>query len=87
MCRRLESYLPLYITHENCNKVKDMFQGISRSLQNVISKTPQEDEEVTQIISKEFCQKKPCKLALLGKFLQFLFFILPCKITPKCFKW
>lgn len=51
-------HLPLHITHENSNEVKDVLQGISRSLQDVISKTPQENEEVTQIISKELCKQR-----------------------------
>lgn len=54
----LALYVPLHITHENSNEVKDVLQRISRSLQDVISKTPQENEEVTQIICKEFCEER-----------------------------
>lgn len=50
--------VPLHIAHENSNKVKDVLQRISRSLQDVISKTPQEYEEVTQVICKEFCEER-----------------------------
>lgn len=53
-------YVPLHITHEHSDKVKDVLQGICRRLQDVISKTPQENEEVTQIISKEFCKQRLC---------------------------
>lgn len=51
-------HLPLHVTHENSNKVKDVLQGIGRCLQYVISKTPQENEEVAQIIGKELCKQR-----------------------------
>lgn len=38
--------------------MKDVLQRIGRSLQDVISKTPQENEEVTQIIGKELCKQR-----------------------------
>lgn len=37
-----------------------MFQRICRSLQNVISKASQENEEVAQIICEEFCEQRLC---------------------------
>lgn len=51
-------YAPLHVTHEDSHKVKDVLQRIGTSLQDVVSETPQENEEVAQVISKEFCEQR-----------------------------
>lgn len=48
-----EHYIPLYITHKDGNKVKNLLQTFCGSLQDILCKTSQEDEKVSQV----FCKK------------------------------
>lgn len=48
---------PLYAPSEDGDKVKDMLQGICWRLQDVLSKAPEENEEITQVICKKFWKR------------------------------
>lgn len=41
--------VPLYVSHEDSNEVKDLLQTFSRGLQDVVGKSTQEDEKISQV--------------------------------------
>ena len=49
---------PFYASSENGDKMKDMFQGICRCLQDVIGKATKKNEEIAQVICKKFWERK-----------------------------
>ena len=54
-------YVPLYIAHEDGDEVENMFETFRRGLQNVVRKSPQEDEEISQVLSKKLLKDEKKK--------------------------
>lgn len=50
------SQVPLHVTHEDSDEVKNLLQTFCRSLQNIVGKTAQEDEKISQVLCKKLWQ-------------------------------
>ncbi len=47
------SHVPLYVTHEDSDEVKNLLQTFCRCLQNIVCKSAQEDEKISQVLCKK----------------------------------
>lgn len=51
-------HAPLYVSHKDSDEVKNVLQTLCRSLQNIVCKSPHEDEKISQVLCKKLWQTK-----------------------------